>query len=110
MRCSSALLGAASLKPTACCRDGVICGRFFRPIGGGIIEASFGSIQTGRIAGRSSALLGAASLKRTSRTVRPALSSTFFRPIGGGIIEAVDCCFVVAAVDLVLPPYWGRHH
>ena len=60
---SSALLGAASLKPLMrgmCFRRDV---RFFRPIGGGIIEAvSLGEIakSTGMC---SSALLGAASLK-----------------------------------------------
>ena len=84
--------------------------QFFRPIGGGIIEASPPAMV--RMAWR-----------------------TFFRPIGGGIIEAEmvtglwrvllrSSSALLGAASLkhiatlpavivnsqVLPPYWGRHH
>ena len=59
---------------------------FFRPIGGGIIEAIMSS------------------------KVQVEYTFGFFRPIGGGIIEAMFADTIRAANIYVLPPYWGRHH
>ena len=61
---------------------------FFRPIGGGIIEATMLLLHLRVPTPRSSALLGAASLKRARVFTVCDSSGTFFRPIGGGIIEA----------------------
>ena len=60
---------------------------FFRPIGGGIIEANLYTLAVPIVLTVcSSALLGAASLK---------------------LSHAVNWSMPAA---LVLPPYWGRHH
>ena len=65
--------------------------QFFRPIGGGIIEAERAALFRRAFGACSSALLGAASLKPLRGGQGAAHEDTFFRPIGGGIIEACVC-------------------
>ncbi len=74
--------------PSPWCR--VLRRVFFRPIGGGIIEAENHVTNPIVQATSSSALLGAASLKHENSGAWPARAALFFRPIGGGIIEALQ--------------------
>ena len=108
--------------------------QFFRPIGGGIIEARQRADSCAVVA-MFFRPIGGGIIEARHALPHCAAWETFFRPIGGGIIEAnlrvskrfrqlAGSSALLGAASLklilasprfapfmcVLPPYWGRHH
>ena len=90
VRCSSALLGAASLKRVRVEWTGGLAACSSALLGAASLKQCLIADRFYTLLCSSSALLGAASLKLCAKFHHWHREKKFFRPIGGGIIEAGD--------------------